>query len=205
MGRDTGYQHLSDFLSLGIKPREDIEGISSCPNLGAGRHTYNLLCHSQHPTKQLRMPENPSFWCPASLLQGWGRTLHHCISSHQLKPRLSGCVTQESSSDWAWASPQCSNPTTNTPQTLFPPGIPPSLCHQEPVPAELLPCRTFPNTPSVMEKLISAQNSSKGFKSDDHRFFSWRDVGGFQNQQPARCDPCFPGACVQAHTSLQGT
>lgn len=75
-----------------------------------------------------------------------------------------------------------------------------SLCQQSCCPAE-----PFPDTPSAMEKLISAQNSSKGFKSDDHRFFSWRDVGGFQNQEQARCDPCFPGACVQAHTSLQGT
>lgn len=49
-----------------------------------------------------------------------------------------------------------------------------SLCQQSCCPAE-----PFPNTPSAMEKLISAQNSSKGFKSDDHRFFfhggTWED------------------------------
>lgn len=118
-------------VSLGIKTRKDVEGISSCPNLGPGRYTYNLPCQGQHLSKQLRMLENPSFWCPASL--------HHCISSHQLKLRLSGCVTQESSSDWAWASPQCSDPTTNTPRPLFRLAPPLSLCHWESV-----PCQTFP-------------------------------------------------------------
>ncbi|RLW02010.1 hypothetical protein DV515_00007606 [Chloebia gouldiae] len=74
--------------------------------------------------------------------------------------KLSGYVTQESSSEWAGASPQCSDPTTSTP-----------------------PAEPFPNTPSVMEKLISTQNSSKGFKSDDHRtwedFKTSRQQGGF--------------------------
>lgn len=52
VGRDMGYQHLSDFLSLGIKPREVIEGISSCPNLGAGRHIYNLPWSASHQAIQ---------------------------------------------------------------------------------------------------------------------------------------------------------
>lgn len=59
----------------------------------------------------------------------------------------------------------------------------------------------FPNTPSVMEKLISAQNGSKGFKSDDHRCFSWRTWEDFKTSSQQGVIPVFlVRAC--RHTQL---
>lgn len=117
--------------------------------------------------------------------------------------RGEGSDPSAGSSAWAWASPQRSDHTSDTLRATSPPGIPPTLTFPLPSRARAgraagvpNPSRTHPqrwrNSPRRKMTPKALNQVTTGF--------SWSDVGGFQNQQPARRDPCLPGACVHTRT-----